>query len=157
MTLRDTERPHVSTPVRHPNGVLRIDDRDVAEVICPACGAAYQRVSGFVSDARGPSAVYFAVCHQDAGKAVWIDVILGTWGTSEPPTDHVNFSGLIRSDGVEVADAPVAGNPGGSMGGTALSREAAAIHPWAGHFQRVVDLVRRDDPSVLTYLTASDG
>ena len=134
--------------------MLHIDESSVQILACPTCGVPYDRVSGFVSDASGPLAVYFAMPH-GGGRAAWLDVILGTWGTPEPVADHVNFAGLLETSGLTIVDAPVAGNPGGLFGGIPLVAADALAHPLLAAFREVAALISEDDRLVRGYLSAS--
>jgi len=60
---------------------LSIDaERQVKDFICEHCGAASQRVTGFIHRDGDALAVYFASCYHHGGHEVWIDVVFSpTW------------------------------------------------------------------------------
>jgi hypothetical protein len=117
---------------------------------CLDCGLEFPHITGYVLDADGPSAVYFATCHTHADRAARIDVILGTWGAAPPANDHVTFSCELRSTGAMAVDAPVTLTERRPVLGTALTRPEALAHPRAADFWAVVDLIASEDPAVVS-------
>lgn len=119
---------------------------------CPECGLEFPHITGFILDAEGPRAVYFAACHAhadlQADGAARIDVVLGTWGADPPADDHVTFSCELRLTGAMALDAPVTMTEKRPSLGTLLTRADALAHPSAAEFWAIVDLISTEDPAV---------
>jgi hypothetical protein len=133
---------------------LRISERTVRSKDCPACGAAFEHVTGFVDDDRGAHAVYFAACHRHPEPEAQIDVVLGTWGSGDA-SDHVTFSCRLRASGAMLADATVATDTDDRILGHKLDRDEALAHAWLEGFWNVVDLLASDDPTVGQHVGAA--
>ena len=119
---------------------------------CVDCGLRFPHITGYVLDADGPRAVYFASCHTHAERAVRIDVILGTWGADPPAGDHVTFSCELRLNGAMALDAPVTLTEKPPVLGAVLTRAEALAHPRATEFWAVIDLISSEDPAVASGL-----
>lgn len=108
---------------------LTVDEttREYRGFVCDCCNTAAQRTWAVVNEGETTVAVYYASCyHHNGVHEVWIDAILGTWG-SDDFTDHVTF-------------------------GQKLSREAGLQHPRLGDFWDLVDHVLEHDPVVNPHL-----
>ena len=127
---------------------LRIDGRTVRDRTCTSCGEAFRHVTGFINDAAGPYAVYFAACHGHPDREAQIDVVLGSWGYDPPIQDHLTFSCRLRPDGASLGDAPLASSSDSGTLGRRLSREDALDHPRVGDFWTVIDLLAESDESI---------
>lgn len=137
---------------------MNLADRQVREYRCGCCDTPVQRVWNAVHRDGAARAVYFANCyhHRDQPHEVWIDVILGTWGTGSA-ADHVTFG--CRVGPVEGGPAPAAtlvqaclDGSAGEPHGLVLSREDGLAHPWLPEFWGVVDFVLAEDPTVNAHL-----
>jgi hypothetical protein len=117
---------------------------------CLDCGLEFPHITGYVLDADGPRAVYFASCHTHADRAARVDVILGTWGANPPAEDHVTFSCELRPTGAMALDAPATLTEKRPVLGALLSRPEALAHPRAAEFWAVVDLIATQDPAVVS-------
>lgn len=127
---------------------LRVDERTENARPCLDCGGSFPHITGFVSSADGPAAVYFASTHTHAGHAARIDVTLGTWGAEPPRDDHVTFSCELRLAGARAVDAPVSLSDAPAILGRMLTREEALAHPLVEDFWAVVDTIAEQDPAV---------
>jgi hypothetical protein len=127
---------------------LRVDERTENVRPCLDCGGSFPHITGFVSGADGPAAVYFASTHTHAGHAARIDVTLGTWGAEPPRDDLVTFSCELRVEGARAVDAPATLSDAPPILGSMLTREQALAHPLVEDFWAVVDTVGEQDPAV---------
>jgi hypothetical protein len=127
---------------------LWISERKEHRRPCADCGLEVPHITGYVLDADGPRAVYFASCHSHAERAVRIDVILGTWGSDPPAEDHVTFSCELRPTGAMALDGPLTLSEIRPALGKVLTRTEALAHPLAADFWAVVDLIATEDPAV---------
>lgn len=128
----------------------------LSETSCDCCGAVSTRLSVFVADDERSRAAALAYCsppHGDQPSEIWIDVVLGTWGSGDA-SDHVTFGcryGPIegqQTDACTVTDAARFANEGGTILGHRLTREEALSHPWLAEFWGVVDLVLTQVPQI---------
>lgn len=138
-----------------PTALYVISERQVKHAVCDCRGGARTTVTGFVHRAGEPDAVYYAACYPHQGES-WIDVILGSWGDSDP-RDHATF-------GCRVGAVPGQSEPACSLVqaatvysdaplfGTKLDRERALAHPWLPRFWAIVDLVLTSDPTVQSHV-----
>jgi hypothetical protein len=131
---------------------LRITERTVRQVDCPSGGTAFEHVTGFLSDARGAYATYFAACHRHPEPEAQIDVVLGTWGTDET-VDHLAFSCRLRGSGAMIVDATVATDSEDPVIGRKLSRDDALVHPWLARFWAAIDFPAAWEPTITAHLT----
>jgi hypothetical protein len=117
--------------------------RQTGEHDCPHCGVPVQRANGFVSRDGVVVAAFFASCYHHDDHDIWIDVILGTWG-SDDHSDHVTFGcrvgpveGQSEPASTLVAAAAVMGDD--PVFGHKLSREEALRHPRLDEFWELAD------------------
>ena len=137
--------------------------RQVARHECGCCAAPVERTWNLLDRDGGTHAAYFANCyhHTDQPHEVWIDVILGTWGTDDPG-DHVTFGCRVGpvADSPQPAATLVPACLDGSAGpihGAVLSREDALSHPRLPEFWAAVDFVLANDPTVNAHLYGPRG
>lgn len=123
---------------------------------CECCGAESTRHSIYVSDEHGAHAAVLAYCyppHGDEPSEIWLDVVLGTWG-SEQVSDHITFGcryGPVegqREDACSLVDAAQFTDERNPILGRRLSREEALVHTSLPDFWRVVDLVLTQVPAI---------
>jgi hypothetical protein len=128
---------------------LSFDERTVRVRSCEGCGAAFEHITGFIKDAGGAYAVYFAACHGHPGHEARIDVVFGSWGEDPPIDDHITFSCRLRPDGAMADDAPLATAGDSGLLGVRLTRPAALKHPRLAEFWSVVDFLAVSDPTIV--------
>ncbi|MGD8486420.1 MAG: hypothetical protein PVG27_07630 [Chloroflexota bacterium] len=135
---------------------MRISERSIRRLDCSSCGVSFDHVTGFLHDAAGPYASYFAACHGHPQPEAQIDVVLGTWGIDEA-ADHVTFACRLRRSGAMIVDATVAIDSDDPIIGRKLGRSAALAHPWLDHFWTVVDFLALEEPAITGHLSEADG
>lgn len=138
---------------------LTVDEttREYRDFVCDCCNTAAQRTWASVNYGETPVAVYYTSCyHHNGVHEVWIDAILGTWG-SDDFTDHVTFGcrvGPVEGSAYPAATLVDGGavTPDGPIFGLKLSREAGLQHPRLGDLWNLVDHVLEHDPVVNPHL-----
>lgn len=136
--------------------------REVRQLVCDCCNTDARRTWAFVSDGDATVAAYFASCyHHNDVHEVWIDAILGTWGSGDFG-DHVTFG--CRVGPVQGSPDPAATlvnggevSPDTPVCGQKLSREDALQHPSLPAFWGLVDHVLGHDAMVNHHLYAPRG
>ncbi|MFE0458404.1 hypothetical protein ACFW1A_03970 [Kitasatospora sp. NPDC058965] len=135
-------------------------DRQTRTFDCECCQAPIDRSWCHVLADGTPFALYYANCyhHRDQEHDAWIDVVLGTWGTTPDTwTDHTTFT--CRVGPVPGQDAPAATlvdggtlYPDSPLFGRKLTRADGLAHPLLPAFWQVVDFVLEHDPGVNVHL-----
>jgi hypothetical protein len=138
---------------------LVIDEtsRQVREFVCECCGGDSRKTWAMVNDRETPVAVYYATCYHHHGiHEVWLDAIVGTWG-SDDFSDHLTFG--CRIGPVQGSPDPAATLvdaaaviPDAPIYGQKLTREAGLAHPRLADFWNLVDHVLANDGMVNQHL-----
>ena len=133
-----------NTPNPGSDAALDVSDYSINTLLCPDCGQHYARVTGYVGRGAACLAAYYAVCHGHPHHEVAVDLMFGTWGSSDMG-DHETFSCLIRPEGVMVVDpfVTLSLSPNAAdlpaIFGRAVPRQEALEHPMLAQVWQVVD------------------
>ena len=131
-----------------------VESTNVSDTTCECCATVRRFVTAYVSEDDSAKAAVLAYCyppHKGEPSEIWIDVILGTWG-SDDHSDHVTFgcrygdvAGQVDhacslTDAAQLSDDPILGRR--------LTRKQALRHNRLGEFWQIVDLVMTTVPAI---------
>lgn len=132
-----------------------IESTNVTRTACSCCATERTNVTAFVNEGGTARAVVFVWCyppHGDTPSEIWIDAILGTWGTNDP-ADHVTFGcryGAVagqEAHSCSLTDAAALANAD-PIFGRRLTAPAARAHDRLPEFWQIVDLVLTTVPEI---------
>lgn len=138
---------------------LEVEPTQVVEDNCECCRAPRTVVTGFVHVAAGDTLAAYIASLYPAGPAhdeeVWIDVILGTWGT-EDASDHVTLGAHCKvGQGCMLVEAAQAALEDEPIYGRRLTRMEGLTYPRVDEFWAVVDAILTADPTVADFYYGS--